>query len=115
MDEDISRSGFAMEENDTAEHEGDLPLTTSAILDTSEVSVSPDIATLRRLAELKNEITVNVVTGSTPLTERDNPSYFTSAFPTIFPWGSGKHIHPQREHKISLNTWIKLMLRHSSR
>ena len=115
MDEDISRSGFATEEIDTAEHEGDLPLTTSAILDTSEVSVSPDIATLQRLAELKNEITVNVVTGSTPLTERDNPSYFTSAFPTIFPWGSGKHIHPQREHKISLNTWIKLMLRHSSR
>ena len=115
MDEDISRSGFATEEIDTVEHEGDLPLTTSAILDTSEVSVSPDIATLRRLAELKNEITVNVVTGSTPLTERDNPSYFTSAFPTIFPWGSGKHIHPQRDRKISLNTWIKLMLRHSSR
>ena len=115
IDEDISRSGFATEDIDTADHDGDLPLTTSAILDTSEVSVSPDIATLRRLAELKNEITVNVVTGSTPLTERDNPSYFTSAFPTIFPWGSGKHIHPQREHKISLNTWIKLMLRHSSR
>ena len=84
-DEDISRSGFATEDIDTAEHDGDLPLTTSAILDTSEVSVSPDIATLRRLAELKDEITVNVVTGSTPLTERDNPSHFTSAFPTIRP------------------------------
>ena len=115
MDEDISRSGFAMEEIDTAEHEGDLPLTTSVILDTSEVSVSPDIATLHRLADLKNEITINVVTGSTPLTERDNPSYFTSAFPTIFPWGSGKHIHPGRYDKLSLNTWTKLMLRHSSR
>jgi hypothetical protein len=115
MDEDISRSGFATEEIDTAEREGDLPLTTSAILDTSEVSVSPDIATLRRLAELKNETTINVVTGSTPLTERDNPSYFTSAFPTIFPWGTGKHIHLERYDKISLNTWTKLMLRHSSR
>ena len=82
-DEDISRSGFATEDIDTAEHDGDLPLTTSAILDTSELSVSPDIATLRRLAELKDEITVNVVMRSTPLTERDNPSYFTSAFPTI--------------------------------
>ena len=115
MDEDISRSGFAMQEIDTAEHEGDLPLTTSAILDTSEVSVSPDIATLRRLAELKNETTINVVTGSTPLSERDNPSYFTSAFPTIFPWGTGKHIHSERYDKLSLNTWTKLMLRHSSR
>src|SRR5204863_2675503 len=42
--EDISRSGFATEDIDTVvEHDGDLPLTTSAILDTSEVSVSPDI------------------------------------------------------------------------
>src|SRR5579859_5765819 len=115
MDEDISRSGFAVEEIDTAEHDGDLLVTTSEILDTSEVSVSPDIATLQRLAQLKEEITINVVTGSTPLNERDNPSYFTSAFPTIFPWGAGKHIHPQRDDKISLNRWIKLMLRHSSR
>ena len=112
-DEDILRSGFATEDIDTAEHDGDLPLTASAILDTSEVS--PDIATLRRLGELKDEVTVNVVTGSTPLTERDNPSYFTSAFPTIFPWGTGKHIHPQQDDMLSLNTWIKLMLRHSSR
>ena len=104
-----------MEDIDSAEHDGDLPLTTSAILDTSEVSVSPDIATLQRLAQLKNEVTVNVVTGSTPLTERDNPSYFTSAFPTIFPWGSGKHIHLQLDDNISLSTWIKLMLHHSSR
>jgi len=93
-DEDVSRSGFAMEDIDTADYDGDLPLTTSAILDTSEVSVSPDIATLRRLAELKDEVTVNVVTGSVPLTERDNPSYFMSAFHMIFPWGTGKHIHP---------------------
>ena len=114
-DEDISRSGFATEDIDNAEHDSDLPLTTSAILDTSEVSISPDIVTLRRLAQLKDEITVNFVTGSIPLTERDNPSYFTFAFPTIFPWGTGKHIHPQRDDKISLNKWIKLTLRHSSR
>jgi hypothetical protein len=66
-DEDISRSGFAAEDINSAEHDGDLPLTTSAILDTSEVSVSPDIATLRRLAELKAEVTVNVITGLTLL------------------------------------------------
>ena len=68
-DEDISRSGFATEDIDTTEHDGDFPLTTSTILDTSEVSISPDIVTLQRLAQLKDEITVNVVTGSTPLTQ----------------------------------------------
>ena len=41
-DEDNSRSGFATEDIDNAEHDSDLPLTTSAILDTSEVSISPD-------------------------------------------------------------------------
>ena len=51
-----------------------------------------------------DEITIDVVTGLTPLAERDN----LSAFPTIFPCGTGKHIHPQRDDKISLNTWIKL-------
>ena len=114
------RSGFATEDIDTAEHDGDLPLTTSAILDTNQVSVPPDIAILQRLIQMKDEkmkgdITVNVVTGSTPLSERKNPSYFTAAFPTIFPWGTGKHEHPLRHDKISLSTWIKLMLRHSSR
>jgi hypothetical protein len=113
--EDISRSGFATEDVDTAKHDGDLHLTTSAILDTSNVSVSPDIAILRRVAQLKDEIMVNVVTGSTPLTEQNNPSYFTSALPEIFPWGTGKHIHLQRNDKISLNKWIKLTPRHSSR
>jgi len=68
-DEDISWSGFMMEDIDTADYDGDLPLTTSALLDMSEVSVSPDIATLRRLAELKDEVTINVVTGSVLLTK----------------------------------------------
>ena len=84
-EEEISRFGFAREDVDTLEHEGDLPMTTSAILDMSEVSIPRDIATLRRLAVLKDEITINVVTESTPLTERDNSSYFTFVFPTIFP------------------------------
>jgi hypothetical protein len=33
-----------------------------------------------------------------------NPSYFTSAFPTFFPWGAGKHIHPKCDAKLPLNT-----------
>ena len=42
-DEDISRSDFATEDIDTAEYDRDLPLTRSSILDTSEISISPDI------------------------------------------------------------------------
>jgi hypothetical protein len=39
--EDASRSGFATEDLDTAEYEGDLLTTTSALLDVNNVSVSP--------------------------------------------------------------------------
>ena len=39
--EDASRSGFATEDLDTAEYEGDLPTTTSALLDVNNVSVPP--------------------------------------------------------------------------
>jgi hypothetical protein len=52
-EEVILRSGFATEDIDTTEHDGDLPLTTSAILDTNEVSVPPDIATLQRLVQIE--------------------------------------------------------------
>lgn len=78
--EDIWRSGFATEDIDTAEVEGDLPI--------CNFGYEGGICITRYcpyLAELKDEITVNVVTGSTPLIELDNPSYFTTAFPTIFP------------------------------
>ena len=67
IDEEIARSDFATEDIDTPEHDGDLPLTTSAILDTSEVSVLSDIGTLRRLAQSKDEIIVNIITGLTLL------------------------------------------------
>ena len=39
--EDASRSGFATEDIDIAEYEGDLLTTTSALLDTNNVSVAP--------------------------------------------------------------------------
>src|SRR5579859_5888000 len=46
-------------------------------------------------------------------------SYFTSAFPTIFPWGTGKHIDPQcsqeRKQKLEFKKWIQLLLINSSK
>lgn len=57
--EDASRSGFATEDLDTAEYEGDL--STSTLLDVNNVSVSPQVSTLNALTSLKTEITVNVI------------------------------------------------------
>ena len=58
-----------------------------------------------------------MVTGSKVLNQYDCDTYFTSAFPTLFPYGTGKHRDPRREGKgqLSLLKWISLMLRHSSR
>ena len=113
--EDASRSGFALEDPDMEGVEGDLPITTSAIIDVSRVSESPNAVTLKRLVELKNEITINVVNGSSVLNDYVDGKYFTSAFPILFPWGTGKHIDRRREQQLSLSTWTCLLLKHSSR
>jgi hypothetical protein len=121
--EDSSRSGFATEDPDTEEVDGDIPQTVSGFVDINNITRSPDISTLYRAAQLRNELTppiikkatVNVVTGNTILNEYSDPTYFTSAFPTLFPYGTGKHLDNRRPKELSLAVWIKLLLRHSSR
>ena len=113
--EDASRSGFATEDLDTAEYEGDLPTTTSALLDVNNVSVPPQVSTLNALASLKAEVTVNVVTGNKIINDYEDESFFTSAFPTLFPYGVGKHTDFRRDVQLSLGQWAQLMLKHSSR
>ena len=113
--EDASRSGFATEDLDTAEYEGDLPTTTSALLDINNVSVPPQVSTLNGLASLKAEVTVNVVTGNRIINDCEDETFFTSAFPTLFPYGSGKHVDFRRNVQLSLGQWAELMLKHSSR
>src|SRR5438477_4717118 len=105
--EDVSRSGFATDDLDTAEYEGDLPTTTSALLDINNVSVPPQVGTLNGLASLKAEITVNVVTGNRIINDREDETFFTSAFPTLFPYGSGKHIDIRRDVQLSLGEWAE--------
>ena len=117
--EDAARDGFAMDnpddddttvDDDTAH---DLPFTSSGIVDVNNISEIPDATTLNRPAQLKGDITANVVTGSKVLNKYDCDTYFTSAFPTLFPYGAGKHRDPRREDKpLSLLKWISLMLRH---
>ena len=124
--EDAARDGFAMDNpddddiaHDTAHDDTahDLPFTSSGIVDVNNIAEIPDATTLNRLAQLKGDITANVVTGSKVLNQYDCDTYFTSAFPTLFPYGTGKHRHPKRDDKgqLPLLKWVSLMLRHSSR
>jgi len=121
--EDSSRSGFATEDPDTEEVDGDIPQTVSGFVDINNITRSPDISTLYRAAQLRDELTspiikkatINVVTGNTIINEYSDPTYFTSAFPTLFPYGTGKHLDNRRPKELSLASWIKLLLRHSSR
>jgi len=120
--EDAARDGFAMDNpdnddiaDDDTNH--DLPFTSSGVVDVNNIAEVPDATTLNRLAQLKGHITANVVTGSKVLNQYDCDTYFTSAFPTLFPYGTGKHRDPRREGKeqLPLLKWVSLMLRHSSR
>jgi hypothetical protein len=119
--EDASRSGFATEDLDSAEIEGDIPLTVSGMVDVNNTTTSPNVTTLLRVAQIvesvphsRPKVTINV-TGSSILDDRYDPTYFTSAFPTLFPYGTGKHLDKRRSKELSLQLWIELLLKHASR
>jgi len=121
--EDASRTGFASDNPDSIDIDGDIPFTASGMVDVNNITVSPDETTLLRAADLRRQIraanqpnvTVNVTTGSTILDDRTDPNYFTSAFPTLFPYGCGKHLDGRRTEQLSFRTWVQLLLRDSSR
>ena len=77
----------------------DLPFTSSGVVDVNNIAEIPDVATLNHLAQLKGDITANVVTSSKILNQYNCNTYFTSAFPTLFPYGTGKHQDLRREGK----------------
>jgi hypothetical protein len=116
--EDAERDGFATEDIDTADFAGDIPITSSAVVDTNNISRPRNIMTLERLESLSENVSINVVPGTSILEQYETPSYFTSAFPTLFPWGTGKHKDDRRTsdgHRLSLRKWTDLLLRNSSR
>src|SRR5271155_1848798 len=115
--EDASRSGHGVEDMDITSIEGDLPMSASALVDTNGVSDSPTVAKLQELARLKTSerVVVNVVNGANLLSDYEVDYYFTAAFPTIFPYGSGKHLDGRRRDQLSFSRWIQLLLRHSLR
>jgi hypothetical protein len=100
--EDASKSGFATEDPDVDGVEGDIPLTVSGMLDVNNTTQPTASAMLSQLADLKREITVNVVTGQSILKDFTDATCFTSAFPTLFPYGTSKHIDPRRSQQLSL-------------
>ncbi len=110
-EEDDARIGVATEDMDAAEVEGDVPMTTSAIVDIDGVSQPSQLKAIQHISLWKNDAIINVVTGNSILSEESLPSYFTAAFPTIFTWGTGKHIDNRRSGSLTLNKWVKLLLR----
>jgi hypothetical protein len=98
---------------------GYIPVTASGIIDTATVSQPAQLQALQQVSLATNDQTINVLTGSSILNEDSMPSYFTAAFPTIFPWGTGKHIDArrsqERRQKLDFKKWIQLLLRNSSR
>ena len=113
--EDALRDGFATEQVDVDEFHGDIPNTSSGIIDINNISRSRHLNTLEELQTLQNRFTINVVPGTKVLEHYADPTYFTSAFPTLFPWGTGKHIDNRRKGSLRLKRWIELLLKNSSR
>jgi hypothetical protein len=118
--EDDARIGIATTDSDGVEMApGDLPITASGIIDTGAVSQPPQVRTIQQVSLRKTDKTINVITGNNILNENDVPSYFTSAFPTLFPWGTGKHIDVRRsqekKEKLEFKAWVQLLLKNSSR
>jgi hypothetical protein len=114
-EEDTMRDGFATEDLDVEEFHGDIPNTASGIIDVNNVSHPHHLATLEALGSLQSNLTINVVPGGNVLRHYEDPAYFTSAFPTLFPWGSGKHMDNRRQKPLKLQRWIELLLRSSLR
>jgi hypothetical protein len=113
--EDATRDGFAIEEIDVDEFQGSIPNTLSGIIDVNNISRPSHLRTLEELQKLQGDLTINVVPGSKVLEHYEDPTYFTSAFPTLFPWGTGKHIDNRRKGPLQLRRWIELLLKNSSR
>ena len=108
-DDDIADDNDIMDIIDDTMY--DLPFTSSGIVDINNITEIPNATTLNHLTQLKGDITDNVITGSKVLNQYNCDTYFTSAFPTLFPYGTGKHRDSRRDAKqLSLLKWVSLML-----
>jgi hypothetical protein len=118
--EDNARMGVASEDMDTTDIDGNLPITASGIIDIEGVSQPHELDAVQQVSLWKTDKAINVSTGNNILKDQNLPSYFTSAFPTLFPWGTGKHIDNRRPNRgskpeLDLKLWMQLLLKNSSR
>jgi hypothetical protein len=111
--EDCARAGFSTISEDL--NFEDQMFTSSGIVDVNCVSVCNTAATLERLAELTENHTIHIVTGNRIKQDFSEPSYFPSAFPDLFPNGTGGYLDDRRRKPLSKAKWQSLLLRHSSR
>jgi len=109
------RDDFATEDIDVEEFEDNISTSVSAIIDVNNTSRLNHLLMLQELQSLQSNLTINVVPESKVLKHYENPTYFTSAFPTLFPWGTGKHIDNRRKGTLKMKKWIELLLKDSSR
>jgi hypothetical protein len=120
--EDPGQSGYDGMNLDNDAIKGHLPLSSTAILDVNCVGDHPDADLLQELATTKRdnnskrfEKVINVRNGQKPLSDYEDKVFFSSAFPTLFPYGSGKHLDSRRKQPLNFKMWLQLLLRHSSR
>ena len=64
--------GVATEDMDTADVEGDVPMTTSAIIDIDGVSQPSQLKTIQHISLWKNDATISVITGNSITNGRRN-------------------------------------------
>lgn len=114
--EEMSRAGVAPDVALDAEEGAESDeIHMSGILDVNNIDRSPNAITLERLASMTSEHVISVVAGSRLKSQWDDPTYFTSAFPTLFPYGCGKHLDDRRRKHLPLHLWVSLLLNHCSR
>ena len=87
---DCARGSFSVTPDDV--NFEDQMFTSSAMVDVNCVSISSTSVTLQRLAELTDNHTINIVMGNRIKQDFSDPSYFPTAFPPEFPYGTGGFI-----------------------
>jgi hypothetical protein len=109
--EEIARAGVSV---DTVYEEPQRPsqdaeeISMSGLLDVNNTTQSIHASTLERVASLTDQHIIHVVSGGELRSHWDDPSYFTSAFPPIFPYGHGKHIVGRRRRKLPFHRLVSL-------
>ena len=119
--EDAGSSGYGVQDVNSSLVRGNLPLTSRIILDVNRVSDNREAELLSESAYFRRAVqqrsygdkVVNVIRGSNLLSDYYE-FFFLAAFPTLFPYGTDKHIHSLRQHPLNLKAWTYLLLRPSS-